>query len=983
MIGKPKHLTVGKGQTSAQAANLVANYAEEEQKNGASRAGQEGYYQKVDTPSRWYGEGARLLGLEGKVKREDLIEVLQGHLPNGEDISSRGGRQAERRMATDLTISVPKSVSILAIAGGDPRIDGVLQDAMEYTAKFIERESIVARIGKGGVETERTGKMVCAGYQHNDARMVDGLADPDWHMHLLIMNATQRADGRWVARDLDFGERNILRMTADYAMKAYLADRLQGLGYGIRITKDGFEIEGITQADIDAFSRRARQVDERLEAQGLTRAGSTTEQRDHATLDTREDKTKLSRVELTYQIRARVREHGLDLDALTREARERGPVAAHDISIDAVASAARHMGERESVFSHTLARMEAVKAGIGGATLESVEAAMRDGAGGLLNVGDGKLTTRDTLYREQEILAQFASGRDQLAPMTTLTEAQAVIERTEGAMGAGKSLSEGQRDAILAALTTEDRVFGIVGAWGVGKTTGAIRPIVAQAKLEGFHVIGMTPTTQAKKELLGANTDEVMTMAAWLKTKPETREDGTILRNEARLFVLDEGAMVGGADMDLVLKKLEMEGGRLLVVGDPQQLPSVGAGRPMKQAMDAGALRFAKITEVQRQTDPRLKQMAQVWADGDAKAAVAIAKNYMAEVTVTESDWKAAGKTVCDKPSREVRQAALVRETSTAYLALSAADRADTVLMTSTNKLRTAINARVREGLKGRGDIDANEVTLRAIDKVSLTSEQLSHPESYQDRPDLLIRMVEGRGAHRREVDWYVRGVERGRVILENGAGEQRRWNPATARSPSVYSSREIRLAVGDEVNFRDSSGLRNSQDRVDNGADAKVVRLDPVGPVVLLEDGREVTLRAEQAHPVDYGYCRTVHKAQGMTKGRAMYAVESVGQNALAQLAGVACTREKESLHILTDSPEKVGKVMEEWADHETAVAATKAATRGLALDTIKGLREEAQHDLGQAGDLAKAREVERESARAAQEEAARRAAFDHDLER
>ena len=1033
MISKPHHLTVRKGQSARAAAEHVANYAREEQPHGVSREGQPGYYSKADTPSRWMGEGARALGLEGEVRREDLIEVLQGHLPNGEDISSRGGRKAERRMATDLTVSVPKSVSILAIGGSDPRIEGLLWDAVEYTGKFIEKECIVARRGHGGTDVEHTGKMVCAGYQHNDARMVDGMADPDWHLHMLIMNITQRSDGTWVARDLSFGERNVLRMTADYAMKAYLAKRLQELGYKVRMTKDGFEIEGITQEQIDALSRRTGQVDAKLESQGLTRETSTTNQRDAANLGTREGKTKLGRLDHAYQVRGRIRDVGLDLDALTKEAMENGPTDRHDLNSEAVASAARHLGERESVFSKNMTRLEALKAATTNVTLDTVDAAIAANAAGLIDVGGDKLTTRDALYREQEILARARAGRDQAPAIATVGVAQALITKTEAAQG--YPLTQGQREAITLGLAAPDRVVGIVGAWGVGKTTGVIRPVVAQAKAAGFHTIGITPTTKARKELAGAKPDELMTIAGWLQTKPKMSFQGTIVRDEKRLVVMDEAAMVGAEDMARVLQKLDAEGGRLILVGDPQQLRSVAAGAPMQQMIESGAIQVARVTEVVRQTDKRLLEMAQVWANGDTAAAVAIAQEYMQTVAVTEADWESAGREAPDpekageerdtsnikptakmirlaeetgmeapsaasfqevrewldehtktplgfeerrkgeaqekKPTvpREVRAAALIREAADAYLKLTPAERDATIMMTGTNKLRQAINSRVREGLQERGEISTTrEIPIRALDRADLTQEQMARAESYQGREDLVVRLSEGRGTNRHEVDYKVVGVEKNRVLLENDEGDRKSWNPATASKPRVYTARAMALAEGDVIAFRDNSGRHNDLNRIDNGEIGKVVGVDENAVTVRMEDGREVMLDPQQRHVLDHGWAVTVNSAQGATRERALYVAESAaGQEAIAQLGGVACTREKAHLTILTDDQDKLSTKLEKWAIHENAMAATKTA-HTPDLERIQALRAEASQALGRAGDLSKARDLAEEPMELAQ---------------
>ena len=77
-----------------------------------------GYYANV-APSSWHGAGAAALGLTGPVDRDALVRVLEGHLPDGTDLSTRGNRAHDRRLGVDLTISAPKSVSLQALAGGD------------------------------------------------------------------------------------------------------------------------------------------------------------------------------------------------------------------------------------------------------------------------------------------------------------------------------------------------------------------------------------------------------------------------------------------------------------------------------------------------------------------------------------------------------------------------------------------------------------------------------------------------------------------------------------------------------------------------------------------------------------------------------------------------------------------------------------------------------------------------------------------------
>ena len=66
----------------------------------------------------WGGEGARALGLDGQVEKSAFEAILNGQLPDGEMV----GQVEGRRLGLDLTFSMPKSASILALVSGDKRI---------------------------------------------------------------------------------------------------------------------------------------------------------------------------------------------------------------------------------------------------------------------------------------------------------------------------------------------------------------------------------------------------------------------------------------------------------------------------------------------------------------------------------------------------------------------------------------------------------------------------------------------------------------------------------------------------------------------------------------------------------------------------------------------------------------------------------------------------------------------------------------------
>ena len=934
MIGKPNHLTGG----GAKAANDVADYLESRAQENANVGG---YYENHCAPSFWSGAGAEALGLVGDVKREDLVEVLQGRLPTGEDISARGNRQANRRMATDLTLSLPKSFSMLACAGSDPRLKDLGREAAEVALRVIEDEVITARRGRGGSEVEHTRSMVAAVYQHEDARQVDGVADMDLHYHMLIMNVTQRSDGVWCARDLDFGERNVTRMVADFAAKAHLAKRLQEFGYEIRRTQDGFEIEGISDNDITLFSRRKEQVDAALDALGLTREDSTSSQREAANLATRGSKATLGESAQRWEWRARLRDAGVDLDAIVKDAQARGNASIADLSAEAVKAGTRHIAERETVFSRSALRLESLKAGMGDTTLAGVDRALDAKSGGLLDVGDGEFTTKDALHREQAILARARAGQGKSAPLMEPESATLYIEQREAEDGF--KYTAGQREALLLGLTSEDRYVGVVGGAGTGKTTTSTRGIVAAARARGLEVIGIAPSAKARDELAEAGAEVNRTVASFLAREHDY--------NDNRLVILDEAGMVSARDMDAVMQKIEAEGGRLVMVGDPRQLTAVEAGQPFAQLLETGAIAHATIDEIMRQEDSNLLSIAQSFARGDAAGATALARENMVAVRLDAQDPA--------KPTTIERRAGIARATAAAYLSLSTEERARTLVLSGTNAVRRQTNEMIREGLREQGAVSREEVPIQALDKAGLTREKATQAELYKE--GMVVRIEEGKGRKRHTIDYTVARTDGNRVVLCAPDGTEKVWNPAREKAAGVYQPREMSLSAGDQIVFRENQG--RGDDKIVNGQGATIERIerDQDGDTQVtarLDDGREITLDPKQNHSIDYGWCRTVHAAQGASVYRVLLAGEA-SRLVTAALAYVACSRARKFLTIFTDSPERLQKSWKTWADKLHALTAARDASRPDAA-RLQALRAEAAAELGRAGDLSAAREVQ-----------------------
>ena len=163
----------------------------------------------------------------------------------------------------------------------------------------------------------------------------------------------------------------------------------------------------------------------------------------------------------------------------------------------------------------------------------------------------------------------------------------------------GKELAPGQAEAVRQALTR--RVLIITGGPGVGKTT-ILQSILRILSAKGVQPVLAAPTGRAARRMSDSTGLEAKTIHRLLEFAPggEGFKKNASSPLTGDLFVLDETSMVDVALMASFLRAVP-ETGHLLLVGDVDQLPSVGPGTVLKDLIDSGTLPVARLTEVFRQ----------------------------------------------------------------------------------------------------------------------------------------------------------------------------------------------------------------------------------------------------------------------------------------------------------------------------------------------------------------------------------------------
>lgn len=203
---------------------------------------------------------------------------------------------------------------------------------------------------------------------------------------------------------------------------------------------------------------------------------------------------------------------------------------------------------------------------------------------------------------EQNVAAKLKAIATNAAPVAGDEEAPGLIWEAEKQLGI--SFAEEQRCAVATAL--RGGLMVLTGGPGTGKTT-ITRAIVEVYSRKDRHILLASPTGRASKRLSEATGMDAVTIHRLLEYDPRqhgfTRKEANPLR--ADLIIIDEASMLDILLANHLLKAV-VQGTSLILVGDTDQLPSVGPGRVLQDIIDSGAAATVKLKEIFRQAQGSL-----------------------------------------------------------------------------------------------------------------------------------------------------------------------------------------------------------------------------------------------------------------------------------------------------------------------------------------------------------------------------------------
>jgi conjugative relaxase-like TrwC/TraI family protein len=906
--------------------SLSAGQAQTYHKQDFASETQSYYRQGNAIEGEWQGQLAARFGLSGAVSPLEFQRLSEGLHPTTEQpmVRSRAVfeyqnaegetvKTVQHRAGWDATFSAPKSVSLTALVGGDDRVREAHRAAVTEALNELERYT-QARIG-GNHPAETTGKFIAAKFEHDTARPVAGYAAPQLHTHAVIFNVTERADG--TTRALQ--ERGFFE-SQQFATAVYQSElmyRLRNLGYEIESGKSGApEIKGYTQEYLDASSPRSQQIREQLEKMG--RAGA--EAAEIAAHSTRDRKQNLTAAEVLDAHRRMAVEFGKQPQKVVAAARER--TRQHGIQTEtsvkakeAVTFARDSVFEREAVADERRILRDAMRRGMGETTYQEIrsEFETRRAGGDFQIVGaprhasGRRFTTPATIAAERANVEFMLQGRNTVEPILSAELAQKQARSQE-------FLNDAQRQVIEEVLNSTDRVHGLQGRAGTGKTSVLVS-IREGAEKSGYTIEGFAPTSRAAAQLREAGID-----ATTLQSFLARGENRPGVEPELRhLYMLDESSLASTRQMRAFLEKLKPQD-RVLVIGDTSQHQAVDAGRPFEQMQQAG-MRTSQLDQIMRQKDPELRRAVELLAANDTEKGVAL---LVEQGRVTEIS------------STDERVAAIAKD--------YAAHPENTIIVSPDNRSRRQINEAVRAELQRNGTLAAEGHELHVLDHRSdMTGADRTWAARY-NLGDVLhyhtgskTEGIERNSFARvREVDARANMLI---VELENGTSVT--YNPRRLRGVNVFTEATREFSTGDRVQFTEPNKTLGVANRdlgtitsIDNGQMS--VRLDGKQP-------REITFDTAQFRQFDHGYAVTSHSSQGLTAGRVLANIDTESNRMLinTRLAYVAVSRASDDVRIYTNDAETLGKRLATDISKTTAVDFRALSATEQAREAVQLFRE------------------------------------------
>lgn len=634
------------------------------------------YYVLGSMGERWAGQGAEQLGLQGSVDKDVFTRLLEGRLPDGADLSRMQDGSNKHRPGYDLTFSAPKSVSMMAMLGGDKRLIDAHNQAVDFAVRQVEALASTRVMTDGQSETVLTGNLVMALFNHDTSRD----QDPQLHTHVVVANVTQH-NGEWKTLSSDkvgktgFSE-NVLanRIAFGKIYQSELRQRVEALGYETEVVgKHGmWEMPGVP---VEAFSGRSQAIREAVGEDASLKS------RDVAALDTRKSKQHVDPEVRMAEWMQTLKETGFDIRAYRDAADQRaeirtqapGPASQDGPDVQqAVTQAIAGLSERKVQFTYTdvLARTVGILPPENG-VIERARA------------GIDEAISREQLIPLDREKGLFTSGIHVLDELSVRALSRDIMKQNRVTVHPEKSVprTAGYSDAVSVLAQDRPSLAIVSGQGGAAGQRERVAELVMMAREQGREV-----------QIIAADRRSQMNL------KQDERLSGELITGRRQLregmafppgstVIVDQGEKLSLKETLTLLDGAARHNVQVLITDSGQR---TGTGSALMAMKDAGVNTYR-------------------WQGGEQRPA-----------------------TIISEPDRNVRYARLAGD-----FAASVKAGEESVAQVSGVREQAILTEAIRSELKTQGVLGHPEVTMTALSPVWLDSRSRYLRDMY--RPGMVM----------------------------------------------------------------------------------------------------------------------------------------------------------------------------------------------------------------------------------------------------
>lgn len=799
------------------------------------------YYTKdLSSLDSWQGVISKKLNLENTKIEPEIFDNFIKKMTE-----RNGGNDNKKRVGIDLTFSCPKSIS-LALAKDDETKKDMLeaqQKAVKEALYEIEKNGgFTFRTTKNKVTTENKADNLLIGkFNH----FVNRNGELDLHTHCVVFNLTEK-DGK----EYSLNAKEILKKQTEWGLlfRQKMAKNLQAKGYELNITdskKGLFELARFDREVIEKYSTRTNEIEEYLKKEGIEKG---TKKAYIAKMETRKTKKQVDLDKIYSDVRQEIFTNERVKILKGRPKKNYFLAEQKKITDEVIAEM-----ERETfAFTKEQLKKRIMSAGVLQNIDEKRAEKLINENEKLVNLGNKELengtikqffTTEKNINIEDNIIAKMNQEKGVIK--TALAEEKSEKLLAEICKNGGYTPNREQVNAIHHILTNKDRIVGVQGLAGTGKTY-SFALVKKMADHENIEVKGICFTGKASEGLQADSGIESTTIHSFLnklekdsgvrqKTTIEgIKQDWDLSKvkpegNKKQIWVIDEAGLVDNRMMNYLIEASIKADAKLVLTGDYQQLPPVGAGEPMKNLIDNG-MATAYMEDIRRQKDIELLNAVKESVKGDTLNTYKILEQKNAYHEIVD---------------REKLQDEIIKKVTN----IKQDEQKENLLLVQTNADRKIYNNKIQ--------------------KVFIEQGRLTTGNTFK------IENSEGR-QERRKI------YEGDRIVL--------------LANDSMFF-REIK------------GGLDYAKTKVNNGTMGTVKRVENDKIVVSLDNGKMVYFNPEKYKNFDLAYAVTNYKAQGMTVKNCLVDMTTKGKSNNRNALYVNISRAKFKTEVFTDDKKKLEK--------------------------------------------------------------------------